>query len=187
MGFAESCTGGALSAFLTEQPGVSDIYLGSVVSYSNEAKVDLLGVRRDTLMQEGAVSEAVARQMAQGVRRQLKTDWSVAITGIAGPTGGTPGKPVGTVCFAIAGPNFEESRKEFFSGNRKDIQRLRSTVQFVGCVKFSTKNKTPRRERFPCHRQKLTLKYRGNGRERNTDGKPYCSRRQGKQRKSKST
>ncbi len=123
VGFAESCTGGALSAFLTEQPGISDIFLGSVVSYSNEAKVDLLGVRRDTLMQEGAVSEEVARQMAHGVRRQLKTDWSVAITGIAGPTGGTPGKPVGTVCFAIAGPNFEASGKEFFSGDRKGIQQ----------------------------------------------------------------
>lgn len=123
VGFAESCTGGALSAFLTEQPGVSDIFLGSVVSYSNEAKMDLLGVRRDTLMQEGAVSEMVARQMAHGVRRQLKTDWSVAITGIAGPTGGTPEKPVGTVCFAIVGPSFEGSRKEFFSGNRKAIQQ----------------------------------------------------------------
>lgn len=123
MGFAESCTGGALSAFLTEQPGVSDIFLGSVVSYSNEAKVDLLGVRRDTLMQEGAVSEAVARQMAHGVRKQLKTDWSVAITGIAGPSGGTPVKPVGTVCFAIAGPGFEESRREIFSGDRKAIQQ----------------------------------------------------------------
>lgn len=129
VGFAESCTGGALSAFLAEQPGVSDIFLGSVVSYSNEAKVDLLGVSRDTLMQEGAVSEAVARQMAHGVRRQLKTDWSVAITGIAGPTGGTPEKPVGTVCFAIAGPSFEGSRKEFFSGDRKVIQQ-----QSVDCA-----------------------------------------------------
>ena len=123
VGFAESCTGGALSAFLTEQAGISDIFLGSVVSYSNEAKVDLLGVRRDTLMQEGAVSESVARQMAHGVRRQLKTDWSVAITGIAGPSGGTPTKPVGTVCIAIAGPNFESSRKEHFSGDRKAIQQ----------------------------------------------------------------
>lgn len=123
VGFAESCTGGALSAFLTEQPGVSDIFLGSVVSYSNEAKVDLLGVSRDTLMQEGAVSEAVARQMAHGVRRQLKTDWSVAVTGIAGPTGGTPEKPVGTVCFAIAGPGFEVSRREIFSGDRQGIQQ----------------------------------------------------------------
>ncbi|UOE99952.1 CinA family protein [Bdellovibrio reynosensis] len=123
VGFAESCTGGALSAFVTEQPGVSDIFLGSVVSYSNEAKVDLLGVRRDTLMNEGAVSELVARQMAQGVRRQLKTDWSVAITGVAGPSGGTTAKPVGTVCFAIVGPSFEDSRKEIFSGDRKAIQQ----------------------------------------------------------------
>lgn len=127
--FAESCTGGALSAFLAEQPGVSDIFLGSVVSYSNEAKVDLLGVRRDTLTNEGAVSETVARQMAHGVRRQLKTDWSVAITGIAGPSGGTATKPVGTVCFALAGPGFEDSRKEFFSGERKDIQQ--SSVDFA--------------------------------------------------------
>jgi nicotinamide-nucleotide amidase len=127
--FAESCTGGALSAFLTEQAGVSDIFLGSVVSYSNEAKVDLLGVRREALMNEGAVSEIVARQMAQGVRKQLKTDWSVAVTGIAGPSGGTATKPVGTVCFAIAGPDFEESRKEIFSGDRKAIQQ-----QSVNCA-----------------------------------------------------
>ena len=129
LSFAESCTGGALSAFLTEQAGVSDIFLGSVVSYSNEAKVDLLGVRRDALMNEGAVSEIVARQMAQGVRKQLKTDWSVAVTGIAGPSGGTPSKPVGTVCFAIAGPDFEVSRKEIFSGDRKSVQQ-----QSVNCA-----------------------------------------------------
>lgn len=121
--FAESCTGGALSSFLTEQPGVSDIYNGSVVSYSNEAKVDLLGVRRDTLMNEGAVSEKTARQMAHGVRKQLHTDWSVAITGIAGPSGGTPTKPVGTVCFAIVGPDFEDSGRQLFSGDRKAIQQ----------------------------------------------------------------
>jgi PncC family amidohydrolase len=120
--FAESCTGGALSSFLTEQPGVSDIFLGSVVSYSNEAKVDLLGVRRDTLMNEGAVSENIARQMAHGVRQQLKTDWSIAVTGIAGPSGGTPTKPVGTVCLAISGPGFESSTKQLFSGDRKTIQ-----------------------------------------------------------------
>lgn len=84
--------------------------------------MDLLGVRRDTLIEEGAVSEMTARQMAQGVRRQLKSDWSIAVTGIAGPSGGTPTKPVGTVCFAIVGPNFEESRREQFSGDRKAVQ-----------------------------------------------------------------
>jgi len=120
--FAESCTGGRLSSFLTEQAGISDIFLGSVVSYSNEAKIDLLGIRRDTLMQEGAVSEAIAQQMAHGVRKQLKSDWSVAITGVAGPTGGTPAKPVGTVCFAVAGPGFESSCLKQFRGERNQIQ-----------------------------------------------------------------
>jgi nicotinamide-nucleotide amidase len=121
--FAESCTGGQLSSFVTEQPGISDIFLGSVVSYSNEVKMDLLGIRRDTLMNEGAVSELIALQMALGVRHQLKSDWSAAITGIAGPSGGTPGKPVGTVCFAVAGPNFEKSLTTHFTGDRKEIQR----------------------------------------------------------------
>lgn len=121
--FAESCTGGQLSSFLTEQPGISDIFIGSVVSYSNEVKMDLLGVRRDTLMKEGAVSEFVALQMALGVRHQLKSDWSAAVTGIAGPTGGSPEKPVGTVCFAVVGPDYEKSLVAHFSGDRNEIQR----------------------------------------------------------------
>lgn len=121
--FAESCTGGRLSAFLTSQPGVSDIFMGSVVSYSNEVKIDLLGVRRDALKNEGAVSEGVARQMAYGVRNQLKSNWSVAITGIAGPSGGTPTKPVGTVCFAVCGPGFEQSWSRLYSGDRSEIQQ----------------------------------------------------------------
>ena len=122
LSLAESCTGGKLSALITEHAGVSDIFLGSVVSYSNEAKAELLGVSRDTLMNEGAVSESVARQMAQGARNKLKSEYSVSITGIAGPTGGSPEKPVGTVCFAVAGTNFVESRKMKFSGSRTEIQ-----------------------------------------------------------------
>jgi nicotinamide-nucleotide amidase len=124
MSFAESCTGGKLSALITELAGVSDVYLGSVVSYSNEAKVNLLGVRREALFSEGAVSELVARQMAQGVREKLQSEWSVAITGIAGPSGGTSAKPVGTVCFAVCGPQFESSDKKLFSGSRIQIQSL---------------------------------------------------------------
>ena len=127
--FAESCTGGKLSAVLTEQAGVSDIFLGSVVSYSNQAKQDLLGVRRDTLLEEGAVSEITARQMAQGVRKQFHSDWSVAITGIAGPAGGTDTKPVGTVCFAVVGPNLESSLTKVFSGSRVQVQD--QAVQFA--------------------------------------------------------
>ena len=132
--FAESCTGGQLSAFVTEQAGISDIFMGSVVSYTNEAKIDVLGIRRDTLTNEGAVSVGIARQMAHGVRDKLKSSWSVAITGIAGPSGGTPLKPVGTVCFAVTGPDFEESRKEHFSGDRKDVQS--QSVDYA--VKFLT-------------------------------------------------
>jgi nicotinamide-nucleotide amidase len=124
MSFAESCTGGKLSALITELAGVSDVFLGSVVSYSNEAKVNLLGVRREALNNEGAVSELVARQMAQGVREKLHSEWSVAITGIAGPSGGTPTKPVGTVCFAVSGPQFEVSETKLFSGSRIQIQAL---------------------------------------------------------------
>ncbi|WP_413289966.1 CinA family protein [Bdellovibrio sp. HCB337] len=130
IGFAESCTGGLLSATLASQAGVSDVFKGSVVSYANEAKMDLLGVQASTLKAEGAVSEAVARQMAQGTRKQLKVDVSVAITGIAGPTGGTPDKPVGTVCFAVAGPGVAEvAQRKQFSGNRSEVQE--ASVRFA--------------------------------------------------------
>lgn len=130
VGFAESCTGGLLSATLAAEAGVSDVFMGSVVSYSYEAKMDLLGVDASTLKNEGAVSESVARQMAQGARKQLKVDVSVAITGIAGPTGGTPDKPVGTVCFAVAGPDLAEGViRKHFSGDRHQIQK--ASVRFA--------------------------------------------------------
>ncbi len=123
LGFAESCTGGLASATLSEVAGVSDIFLGSVVSYANEVKENLLKVSSGTLKNEGAVSEQVALQMAQGLRNQLKCHWSVSITGIAGPKGGTPDKPVGTVWFAVVGPGFESSRRKQFSGTRREIQK----------------------------------------------------------------
>lgn len=122
LGFAESCTGGLLSAQLAALPGISDVFQGSVVSYSYQAKVDLLGVSWDLLKVEGAVSEAVALQMARGACRALRCDWSVSITGVAGPTGGLPGKPVGTVFFAAHGPHFAQASKKLFHGNRNDIQ-----------------------------------------------------------------
>ena len=122
VGFAESCTGGLLSASLAALPGVSDVYMGSIVSYAYSAKTDLLGVSWETLNSLGAVSEEVALQMARGACERLKANYSIAITGIAGPTGGTPEKPVGTVWFAVKGPGFEIAQKKVFSGNRVSVQ-----------------------------------------------------------------
>lgn len=122
LGFAESCTGGLLSTSLTSLPGVSDVFMGSVVSYANQVKMDLLSVDENSLKDHGAVSEQVALQMAQGARDKLKCSWALAITGIAGPSGGSVEKPVGTVCFAICGPNFEASTRQKFSGDRAAIQ-----------------------------------------------------------------
>lgn len=101
---AESCTGGLVCGALTEVPGSSDVVLGGVVSYSNGVKTDVLGVSPGTLAEHGAVSEPVARQMAEGVQRLTGADLCVAITGIAGP-GGSEFKPEGRVCFAVAGPD----------------------------------------------------------------------------------
>ena len=104
--FAESCTGGMLSARMAEVSGVSAVYMGSVVSYSNEAKVEIIGVGLSSLQAQGAVSQVVAQEMAQGVRHRFHTDWGISITGIAGPTGGSTEKPVGTVWIAVSGPSF---------------------------------------------------------------------------------
>ncbi|MDE6374924.1 MAG: competence/damage-inducible protein A [Alistipes sp.] len=101
---AESCTGGTIASRFTAMPGASAYFRCGVVSYSNEAKADVLGVDPAALAQFGAVSEQVARQMAEGVRRLAQTDYAVATTGIAGPTGGSAAKPVGTVWIAIATP-----------------------------------------------------------------------------------
>lgn len=99
---AESCTGGWLAQSVTAIAGSSGWFDRGFVTYSNGAKVDMLGVPETTLERHGAVSEATARAMAQGVLAHSRADWAVAITGIAGPSGGSPEKPVGTVCFAWA-------------------------------------------------------------------------------------
>ena len=101
LSLAESCTGGALSATLTAIPNCSQFFLGSVIAYTNQVKIDLLGVHADLILKEGAVSQSVVLQMAEGICRLTSSDYSLAVSGVAGPSGGTCEKPVGTVWIAI--------------------------------------------------------------------------------------
>lgn len=119
---AESCTGGLVGGRLTAVPGSSDVFLGGVVAYRNEVKEELLGLPRAVLEREGAVSEAAARLMAEGVARRLGAGAAVAVTGIAGPAGGTPEKPVGTICFATTIGGKTESTRTILPGERHDIR-----------------------------------------------------------------
>lgn len=120
---AESCTGGWVAQSLTAIAGSSAWFDRGFVTYSNSAKVDMLAVPETTLERHGAVSEATARAMAQGALAHSRADWSVAITGIAGPTGGTPEKPVGTVCFAWASRDGGcEAQTCHFAGDRAAVR-----------------------------------------------------------------
>ena len=139
---AESCTGGWIAKALTDVPGSSACFGYGVVSYSNEAKKSMLGVRTKTLARHGAVSEAVVLEMVAGVRSSSGADFAVAVSGVAGPDGGTEEKPVGTVWFAFAGPDGEVVPEiRHLDGDRDSVrrqtvvyalQKLREMLRFDG-------------------------------------------------------
>jgi len=120
---AESCTGGWVATALTAIPGSSDWFERGYVTYSNEAKREDLGVAEQTLRRHGAVSEQVAREMAAGTLKRARAQVALAITGVAGPTGGTADKPVGLVCFAWAHGSKITSETRRFDGDRESVRR----------------------------------------------------------------
>ena len=128
---AESCTGGLLTSRLTDVAGSSAYVMGAVVSYTNEVKAALVGVREETLRAFGAVSEETAREMAEGVRRAIPADIGIGITGIAGPGGATAKKPVGLVYIAVATTNVTRVVRHVFSGERAEVKRQSTEAALV--------------------------------------------------------
>ena len=124
LALAESCTAGGLAAWLTDQAGASRFLLEGAVVYSNAAKVRTCGVSEADLAEHGAVSEAVARQLAQGIRDRAGATWGIGITGVAGPGGGTADKPVGTVHIAVSGPSVDYHRRLQLPGDRNRVRRF---------------------------------------------------------------
>ena len=127
LALAESCTGGALADKVTNVPGASEVFLGGVVSYANAAKENSLGVRAETLAAHGAVSEPVSAEMAVGAREKFGSDFAIAVTGIAGPAGGTPEKPVGTVFIALASAAGVEVKKFLNVWDRVTFKQVTAT------------------------------------------------------------
>ncbi|GDX35518.1 hypothetical protein LBMAG18_00290 [Alphaproteobacteria bacterium] len=137
--FAESCSGGLLGALITEFSGVSDIFDCSIVSYSNQSKIDFLGVKKRSLDLFGAVSEEVALEMANGLIKLANVDITVAVTGIAGPTGGNNNKPVGTVYIALVTLDKSKVKKFQFKGSRSQI-RFETTYHVFEMILEELKN-----------------------------------------------
>jgi len=123
---AESCTGGWIAKVCTDLPGSSNWFLGGAVVYANEAKTSSLGVKAETLLMHGAVSEPVIREMATGVLERFRSDLCVAVSGVAGPTGGTAEKPVGTVFIALATPTETRAWRRFNPGERLAFKQATS-------------------------------------------------------------
>jgi len=136
---AESCTGGLLGHRITGVSGSSDYYLGGVVSYNNKAKMELLGVKKQTLEKFGSVSEETVREMAQGVKSLFKTDLGISISGIAGPTGGSPEKPVGLIYIGLSSEKEVTIKKFNFFRDRDSNKRISSQVA-LNMIRLALKN-----------------------------------------------
>ncbi len=130
-GFAESCTGGLLASRITDISGCSSVFWGSIVSYANEVKVNCLQVNEETLKEHGAVSIQTAGEMAEGARKNLGVDIAITTTGIAGPGGATPGKPVGTVGIGVATHNGSKANVYQFRGNRTHLKQIFSEAALM--------------------------------------------------------
>lgn len=138
---AESCTGGLLAHRITNVPASSAYYLGSIVAYSYSAKESLLGVDHEALIIHGAVSEPVARQMADGARRALGTDLAVSVTGIAGPGGGTAEKPVGLTWIGLATPEGTETRRFMWGTERENNKQASTDAALDWLVAYLTRSR----------------------------------------------
>ena len=136
LSLAESCTGGMIGCKITSVSGASAFFMGSAVTYSNESKEKILGVSHKSLMDHGAVSEAVAKEMAEGSLKVYGSDIAASVTGIAGPDGGTPEKPVGTVWMAVTDGKKTVAYENHFEGSRDDIRELTSDILMVRIIEF---------------------------------------------------
>jgi len=132
-GTAESCTGGGVGSAITGVPGSSAVFAGGIISYANDIKERVLGVSAETLATVGAVSSESAAQMAKGARELLRVDLAVSLTGIAGPDGGSPEKPVGLVWFGLATPNGVRTEKAIFRGDREAV-RAQAVTHALGML-----------------------------------------------------
>ena len=119
---AESCSGGLIGHLITQISGSSEYFLGGVISYSNQVKEEQLGVPKEVLIEHGAVSQATAKAMAEGVRKLVRADFGLAVTGIAGPTGGSPEKPVGLTWIALATQSSSHTERHLFEGDRSQVK-----------------------------------------------------------------
>ena len=136
LSIAESCTGGIIASEITDLSGSSAFFLGSAVTYSNESKENILGVSHSSLVDHGAVSEAVAKEMALGSLKVYGSDIAGSVTGIAGPDGGTPQKPVGTVWMAVTDGKRTMAFENHFEGSRKDIREQTVKVLIEHLIEF---------------------------------------------------